>query len=136
MQPAIKSPRIKMVAKASLDKLTGSQLMFAEKYGIDEYISAKHKMCTQRWHAVNNRHLEWLFTDDEWFNTWLISNKWLERGTHKGGYAMCRYNDVGPYSKDNVRIDLHGQNTREASIGNTWGSAHKGRPAPWVRKKK
>lgn len=125
----------KQMKKANINDLTGYQLLFAEQFGIDEYIKAKHKMHTQRWHAIKNRNLNWEFTDDQWFQMWFESGKWLERGTSKGKYCMCRYNDVGPYSITNVKIDLHGQNTREAGLGNTWGKAHKGRINYWGKRK-
>ena len=136
----IAAMRVRMLGKPShrkykLADLEGNCLLFAEKYGIDEWAKAKNKHDTQKWHATINRKLEWLFTVDEWFKVWLDSDKWSERGTKKGQYCMCRHNDTGAYSINNIRIDLHGQNTREANMGNTYGSAHKGKSNDQRRKK-
>ena len=111
--------------------VTGELKVFADIHGLPALSRAKQKYHTQRFHAEVRRNVEWLFTMDEWFYLWNQSGKWKQRGTKKGCYCMCRTNDTGPYSLENVRIDLHGNNVREAGIGNTHGTAHKGRKPNW-----
>lgn len=51
------------------------------------------------------RGVEFLFTFEEWKQWWIDSGKWELRGKKAGCYQMCRKNDVGPYSVDNVYCD-------------------------------
>lgn len=63
---------------------------------------------------ARKRGIEWLLTFDEWWEIWAQSGKWEQRGRHKGGYVMARYGDVGPYSRENVRIITNKENCLEA----------------------
>lgn len=64
-------------------------------------------------HNAKVRNIKWEFTFDTWLNVWIKSGKYYERGCKKNQYCMCRYNDTGPYSPDNVRIDTNANNLRE-----------------------
>jgi len=55
---------------------------------------------------------------EEWYDIWQQSGHWHERGPRKGQYVMSRFNDTGPYAKDNVYIQTNGDNTREAFTTN------------------
>ena len=63
----------------------------------------------QRRHA-ESRDIPWVFDYSDWLEMWLISGKWHDRGRESGQYCMCRYGDVGPYSKNNCYIDLTDNN--------------------------
>lgn len=54
---------------------------------------------------ARKRNIEWQLTFEEWWNIWQHSGHWEERGKGKDSYCMCRKNDVGPYSIDNVYIE-------------------------------
>lgn len=62
---------------------------------------------------AKQRGIEWKLTFEEWWDIWQSSGKWYLRGDRKGTYCMCRNKDIGPYSKDNVRIDLFENNSKE-----------------------
>lgn len=70
------------------------------------------QFCIQRTNA-KARAIFWELTYDQWKSLWDKSGKWNERGTKLNQYCMCRYNDVGPYSIDNVRIDTVLNNRKE-----------------------
>ena len=55
--------------------------------------------------SANYRGVGWEFSFFEWANIWLDSGKWAKRGRHVGEYCMCRNEDIGPYTKDNIYID-------------------------------
>lgn len=73
--------------------------------------SPKGKYTTQRSDA-KRRGIKWEFTFDSWFKFWLDSGKWEQRSPT--GYCMCRFKDEGPYSVDNVYIDLASNNKKDA----------------------
>ena len=73
----------------------------------------KQRFQTQKWHAVNNRGIEWNLTFEEWLDIW--GDKITQRGRGTGKYNMCRINDIGPYSIDNVFIDLHEDNANNGN---------------------
>ena len=64
----------------------------------------------QQRHNTNHRGIAWEITFPEWWAVWEDSGKWDRRGRGIGQYVMGRINDLGPYSKDNVRIISHSQN--------------------------
>ncbi len=55
--------------------------------------------------GAKERGIEWLFTFDTWLEGWIASGYWELRGRNKGKYQMCRKDDEGPYSPDNVYYD-------------------------------
>lgn len=73
---------------------------------------------SQRSHA-KSRGISFLLTFEQWFEIWLASGHWLERGRGRGKYCMSRFGDAGAYEVDNVRIITHEQNLSEG---------HKGKP--------
>ena len=50
---------------------------------------------------------------EDWLEMWLVSGKWSNRGKESGKYVMCRFGDVGPYSKRNCYIGTVEQNNRD-----------------------
>lgn len=54
----------------------------------------------------------------QWLKIWLHSGHYYEKGTKRGQYVMSRFNDIGPYSIDNVKIQTVGENTKEAFMTN------------------
>lgn len=75
----------------------------------DRYLTQKH--------GAAKRNIEWLLTFEQWLKIWLDSGHLEERGNKKNQYCMSRYGDIGPYSVDNVFIQKHGENTRQAHTG-------------------
>jgi hypothetical protein len=71
------------------------------------------------------RSIPFLFTFEEWCYIWEQSGKWDERGRKKGQYAMSRYGDKGAYEINNVFIQLHGNNVKDAHLGTTLTEEHK-----------
>jgi hypothetical protein len=68
---------------------------------------AVHKMNAKR------RGVPFLMTFHQWWQLWLDSGKWQQRGNRRGKYCMCRFDDVGPYAIGNVYIGLYDHNTAE-----------------------
>ncbi len=68
-----------------------------------------------RMHKVNaaKRNIPWEFTFDSWWEIWEKSGHWGERGKGTTKYQMCRFNDVGPYAPDNVKIATQLENMQE-----------------------
>lgn len=64
--------------------------------------------------AAKRRGIEFLLTFDQW-NTWWLANG-IDKNypTQKGPSipCMCRYNDQGPYSLDNIYIDSLSNNIK------------------------
>jgi hypothetical protein len=71
------------------------------------------------------RNIPFLFTFEEWCHMWEQSGKWELRGRTKGKYNMSRKGDIGPYSVDNVYINLHEDNAKEGNLGRWIGRKHK-----------
>ena len=72
----------------------------------------KSRFNVQRTHA-RIRGIEWKLTFDEWLDIWQSSGKLHLRGRTQGQYVMCRKGDTGPYSIDNVLIDLQANNNKD-----------------------
>ncbi len=49
------------------------------------------------------RGISWELNLWQWWSIWQKCGKWEQRGPGSG-YCMCRFNDVGPYSANNVYI--------------------------------
>lgn len=65
----------------------------------------------QRKNAVH-RGIGWELNLWQWWKTWEQSGHWGERGRGRG-YGMCRLNDTGPYSVDNIYIATGVDNIRD-----------------------
>jgi len=65
----------------------------------------------QRKNAIN-RGISWELNLWQWWSLWQQSGYWPERGRGRG-YQMCRLNDVGPYSVDNIYIAKGDDNMRD-----------------------
>lgn len=66
---------------------------------------------SQRKNAIK-RDIAWELNLWQWWSIWEKSGHWAERGRGRG-YQMCRLNDVGPYSVDNVYIATGDDNMRD-----------------------
>ena len=65
---------------------------------------------------AKQRKIEWQFDFDSWWKVWQDSGKWEERGDERGRYCMSRRGDTGPYSVDNVYINLFEENSKESAL--------------------
>ena len=81
-----------------------------------EIKKARDKYNWQR-SMARKRKIEFHFSFDEWLQFWLDSGYWYNRGRKTGQYVMCRYGDIGPYSIDNVFIELNSENVKQARTG-------------------
>ena len=96
--------------------------------------------------GAKRRNIAFELSFEEWYDIWLSSGKWEERGKGANGYCMCRYGDKGPYAKDNVYIATNAINGKEANTGRPQSDSKreklsniaKGRTqsADWIMKRK
>lgn len=61
---------------------------------------------------AQSRGIAWELTLWQWWKIWQQSGHWSERGRGRA-YHMCRLNDVGPYSVDNVYIATGVENMQD-----------------------
>lgn len=61
---------------------------------------------------AHTREISWDLNIWQWWSIWQQSGHWSERGRGRG-YCMCRLNDVGPYSVDNVYIATGTENMQD-----------------------
>ena len=61
-----------------------------------------------------SRGLLFNLTLPEWVEIWRQSGHLHERGKGSGKYVMARFSDSGGYTKDNVQIITHNENSKEA----------------------
>lgn len=66
---------------------------------------------------ANKRKIPFEISFEDWCDIWLTSGHWDNRGKKRGQYVMCRTNDEGPYSKNNVYIDKTENNISLGSKG-------------------
>lgn len=66
--------------------------------------------------SAASRGLNWGFSFTTWWDVWMKSGKWAERGAGNG-YVMARYNDGDtPYSPSTVYICTSSQNTKDSYV--------------------
>ena len=72
------------------------------------------KLARRRYHrhkcVAKQRNVPFELTYDEWIIIWTESGKYDMMGSGNGKYCMSRQNDIGPYSVNNVFIQLHTEN--------------------------
>ena len=83
-----------------------------------KYRYADHKK------GAKGRGIEFLFTFDEWYNWWLSNgvDKNYAGKNNKDQLCMCRINDSGPYSVDNVYCDTRQNNINYARSLKHWNN--------------
>lgn len=82
----------------------------------DQMRVAARKFSEQR-RSADQRGIEWKLTFAEWWGIWKESGRWESRGNSRSTSAvMARTGDIGPYSKDNVRIATLAENFAEAWV--------------------
>ena len=77
---------------------------------------ARRKFSDQM-HGAEKRGIEFKFTFLEWFEWWMNTGKWNERGNSPEQYCMSRYGDIGPYEPSNVFCNTNYENCRDANLG-------------------
>lgn len=88
--------------------------------------------------TAERRGIEFSLSFYEWLDIWKRSGKLAERGRKKGQYCMARFEDKGPYCKENVQIILHSENTTDGwklhrdATSKKMSIVHKGKPKPWL----
>jgi len=70
-------------------------------------------------YQAKQRNVPFLLSFSEWMKIWKDSGHFKERGCNKDQYCMARIGDKGPYAVGNVKIILHGDNTKEGHCGKT-----------------
>ena len=92
--------------------------------GNDKLKQMKKAYSRQKSNA-KQRGIKWKYTFFEWQCKWEESGKWEQRGRKKHQYVMCRYNDEGPYSFYNTKIDTAHNNNKEATYHQYKGHVYK-----------
>ena len=82
--------------------------------GRARYAYSCHKSYTRKRIDRQGNPTLFLLTFDEWYNIWLESGHYNNRGVKKGQYCMCRYSDIGNYEVGNVYIQQVGDNIKQA----------------------
>lgn len=127
-KPIPKNKRPRYTKPSELINALGCTL--AERDAIAD--SADFRTCNwrrylQQRRRARGRGIQWLFTFPTWWAVWVDSGKWSERGRH--GFVMARNGDVGPYSRENVRVITQAENMRETHINHrAAGFTVKGNP--------
>ena len=93
--------------------------MWREIFTRSELTKAKSKYrkqvrrCSKRVDRHGNPILM-LLSFEEWMDIWWNSGHWYDRGTKRGQFCMCRFNDLGNYEIGNVKIATNSENLSEA----------------------
>ena len=62
---------------------------------------------------ARKRGILWDLTIGDWWDIWVRSGKWGERGRGAEKYVMGRNGDIGPYAVGNVKIITQAENVEE-----------------------
>jgi hypothetical protein len=63
-----------------------------------------------QYNSAKRRNIEFKFTFEQWWDWWKVDNRIERRGMGRDALLMARFNDVGPYSADNVFCTTHHDN--------------------------
>ena len=64
--------------------------------------------------SARARNIDFLLSFEQWWEIWLASGKWDQRGRCNGQYVMSRLGpDIGPYAAGNVVIQTVNRNATE-----------------------
>ena len=71
-----------------------------------------------RWHRNNakRRNIPFNISIEDWYNIWIKSGKWEQRGRGSKAYVMSRIGDEGAYEVGNVVIKTQAENAKEGSL--------------------
>jgi hypothetical protein len=72
--------------------------------------------------SAKNRGIEFNLTFDEWFNWWLnngLDKNFSQGKRNKDTLCMCRFNDTGGYSLDNIYCATASQNVKDMTKNNS-----------------
>lgn len=94
-------------------KTFGCSREFLDLYGDWKKGSLAMAFLNQK-RSAKNRSIKWFLSFHEWIDIWHESGKIDERGKGSGKYVMSRICDLGPYSKDNINIITHNENSKES----------------------
>ena len=88
--------------------------------GLSREEQPKYLYATQKSNA-KQRGIPWEFTNfAEWWEVWMSSGQWNNRGKGRGAYVMSRVGDIGAYRTDNVVIITAVQNHSDAWLYKDW----------------
>jgi hypothetical protein len=59
------------------------------------------------------RGMVWELTYEQWWRIWQESGHWTERGSKGSQYGLFRLNPEGPFSVENVAVQLYSKVARE-----------------------
>ncbi len=122
--------RLKLAEGRKATRLAHRDAVCVQKFGcsLEEYLPLRGKISRAFSAQKRNagvRGIAWEFTLPEWWNFWIQSGRWNERG-RGAGYMMCRKGDEGPYAIGNVFIATGRENSAQAYVS----ARAKGRPFP------
>lgn len=92
----------------------GCSLEFRNKYGRPHDNGTMPNRFRNQKRSAKNRGISWELTYPEWLEIWQQSGHLNERGKGGGKYVMSRMCDMGPYSKENIVIKTHNENSQES----------------------
>ena len=78
-------------------------------------VAALNKARQSQRSSANRRGIEYLLTSAEFIDFWSKDDRWKKRGVGADNLVMSRFNDDGPYSKDNIFCQTQRENGKEAS---------------------
>lgn len=110
----IHTPKKLSGRESSCQMWYGCSLEFRDKYGSPNIKGTLTSAFKNQKNAARHRKIDWDLTFPEWIRIWEESGHIEERGFGSGKYVMSRICDIGSYSKDNVRIITHNENSKEA----------------------
>jgi hypothetical protein len=100
-----------------------------------ELRKAKRAYWTQKYNALN-RGLVMELTFEQWYDIWITSGHWEQRGSKLGNYCMCRIGDKGHYSLGNVFIATVSENIVGRPTVGSYAMTNAERQRRWRAKQK
>ena len=98
--------------------ITMQLVVTTDNYGDNIMDKIANKKYLDHRYNAKKRGVAFLLTKTQWWDIWQKSGHWEQRGHKQGQYVMSRYGDQGPYEENNVFIQLHENNIKQAMIGN------------------
>ena len=80
---------------------------------INNYMKNYRKQFNDQKSNANHRNIDWQLSYEQWEAIWKLSGYLDKRGRGNGKYVMSRKGDQGPYSIENVFIQLWEKNRAE-----------------------
>ena len=93
---------------------TAHKMIISKRAGRMDRSYAKGRYHTQKGGA-KSRGIAFLITFDDWYD-WFLSqgvDRNIPQGNKGSSYAMCRYDDIGPYELGNIYLGTQSSNVKD-----------------------